>query len=269
MHDEQHYLAANKALWNKRAAVHVNSSFYDVPAFLEGRNSLNSIELALLGDVGGKRILHLQCHFGQDTLSLARMGAKVTGVDLSDVAIAEATRLTSELNLFHQATFICSDIYSLPVHLHDKFDIVFTSYGTIGWLPDLNKWAGVVQHFLKPGGVFVMAEFHPVVWMFDDQFTRVQYDYFNTETIVENNTDTYTDAEAAADVKGVSYSWNHPLSDVIGSLLAQGLQLQVLQEFDYSPYNCFQHTTGENGHFQIKGMEGKLPMVYAFKFLKP
>ncbi|NLR64912.1 class I SAM-dependent methyltransferase [Chitinophaga varians] len=269
MQDEQHYLAANKALWNKRTAVHVTSSFYDVPAFLEGRSSLNSIELALLGDVRGKRILHLQCHFGQDTLSLARMGADVTGVDLSDAAIAQANTLTAQLGLQDQAKFICCDVYSLPAQLQDSFDIVFTSYGTIGWLPDMDKWAGVVQHFLKPGGVFVMAEFHPVVWMFDEQFTRVQYDYFNTETIVENNNDTYTDAEDNADVKGVAYSWNHPLGEVFSSLLAQGLQLQVFQEFDYSPYNCFQNTTGENGHFQIKGMEGKLPMVYAFKFLKP
>lgn len=269
MQDELHYLAANKALWNKRTAVHVTSSFYDVPAFLEGRSSLNSIELALLGDVRGKRILHLQCHFGQDTLSLARMGADVTGIDISDAAIAQANTLTAQLGLQDKARFICCDVYSLPAQLQDSFDIVFTSYGTIGWLPDLDKWAGVVQHFLKPGGAFIMAEFHPVVWMFDDQFTRVQYDYFNTETIVENNNDTYTDAEDNADIKGVAYSWNHPLSEVFESLLTKGLQLKVFQEFDYSPYNCFQNTTGENGHFQIKGMEGKLPMVYAFKFLKP
>ena len=179
------YLTANKILWNKRTDIHVNSAFYDVPGFLAGTNSLKEIELSLLGDVANTNLLHLQCHFGQDTLSLARMGAQVTGVDLSDTAIAQADALAAQMQLAKQARFVCCDVYSAPAHINDRFDTVFTSYGTIGWLPDLHKWAAVIAHFLKPGGHFVMADFHPVVWMFDDYFKTVAYSYFNTESLIE------------------------------------------------------------------------------------
>ncbi|CAL1521136.1 class I SAM-dependent methyltransferase [Chitinophaga sp. MM2321] len=267
MENESIYLAANKTLWNKCTPVHVTSAFYNVAGFVNGNNSLNSIELELLGDVQGKKILHLQCHFGQDTLSLARMGANTTGIDLSDAAIAEANTLAAQLQLQDKARFICCDLYSLPAHLQGTFDIVFTSYGTIGWLPDLDKWAGVVNHFLKPGGQFIMADFHPVMWMFDDSFTSIRYNYFNTTTIVEEVAGTYTDG--GSDLKSVSYSWNHSLSEITGSLTGKGLQIQVFREYNYSPYNCFSNMVEKNSRFYIKGMEEKLPMVYAFKFFKP
>nr|WP_281261522.1 class I SAM-dependent methyltransferase [Chitinophaga niastensis] len=209
----------------------------------------------------------MQCHFGQDTLSLARMGADVTGIDLSDTAIQQANDLTKQLQLENKARFICCDLYSLPEHLQGTFDMVFTSYGTIGWLPDLDKWAHVINHFLKPGGHFIMADFHPAVWMFDDNFKEIKYNYFNTTTIIEETTGSYTDR--GADLKSLSYSWNHPLSEIITALTDKGLQLQVFQEFDYSPYNCFNNTIEKEGRFYIKGMEEKLPMVYALKFLKP
>ncbi|WP_420379240.1 class I SAM-dependent methyltransferase [Gilvibacter sp.] len=259
------YKDINKASWNKRTAVHITSEFYDLPAFLAGKNSLNSIELNLLGELKGKSILHLQCHFGQDSLSLARMGAKVTGVDLSDAAIAKAEQLNTTLNL--DAEFICCDVYELPKHLDREFDIVFTSYGTIGWLPDLDKWAAVVGQFLKPGGSFVMAEFHPVVWMYDDDFTRVQYNYFNAGPITEFATGTYTDG--ADDFEADYVTWNHPISDVLTALLNQNLTLECFQEFDYSPYDCFAHTKEiAPGKFQLKPFENKIPLVYALKCIK-
>ncbi|MGF6845464.1 SAM-dependent methyltransferase [Chitinophaga sp. W3I9] len=261
------YLSTNKELWNKRTGVHVKSDFYDLPGFLGGKNSLKEIELRLLETVQEKEILHLQCHFGQDTLSLARMGATVTGVDLSDAAITLANELAIKSGLEKKARFICCDLYSTPHHLEGAFDIVFTSYGTIGWLPDLDKWAAVVNHFLKPGGSFVMADFHPVIWMFDDNIKEIIYSYFNTQTIVEETTGTYTDGGSG--IRHTSYSWNHPLSEIVTALTAQGLQLQVFQEFDYSPYNCFSNTIEKDGRFYIRGMEEKLPMVYAFKFFKP
>ena len=133
----------------------------------------------------------MQCHFGQDSLSLARMGAKVTGVDLSDKAIEKAIEFNQLLHL--DAKFICCDIYDLPTYLNEKFDIVFTSYGTIGWLPDLSKWANIVSKYLKPNGKFIMAEFHPVVWMFDNDFKTVFYNYFNVTSIIEDESGTYAD----------------------------------------------------------------------------
>jgi len=144
MSAENNYIEINKQSWNKKTDAHINSDFYDMPGFLNGNTSLNSIELELLGDITGKEILHLQCHFGQDTISLGRLGAHATGVDLSDNAIAQAKLLTEKTKA--DAKFICCDIYELPNYLDKQFDIVFTTYGTIGWLPDLNKWASIIHN---------------------------------------------------------------------------------------------------------------------------
>lgn len=254
------YLEKNRQLWNARTEVHVNSEFYELDKFLAGKSSLNEIELNLLGDLQGKSVLHLQCHFGQDSISLARLAAEVTGVDLSDKAIAKAQELAQQTGA--NARFICTDIYDLPQHLDKKFDVVFTSYGTIGWLPDLDKWAKVVAHFLKPGGKFVFVEFHPVVWMFDNALEKVAYSYFNRETIVETETGTYADRDAA--ITNESVSWNHDLGEVLSSLLTNGLELKMFEEFDYSPYNVFPNTIEvEPGKFRVAHLNGKIPMVYA------
>lgn len=259
------YIVKNKALWNQRTPVHIDSAFYDMPAFLAGASSLKSIELNLLGDIKNKSILHLQCHFGQDTLSLARMGAKTTGVDLSDVAIAKARELNTQLQL--DARFICSDLYELPKHLHEQFDLVFTSYGTIGWLPDMDKWAAVIAGFLKPGGRFVFVEFHPVVWMFDNDFATVGYPYFNKGPLLETEQGTYADRNASITTEYVG--WNHSLGDVLSSLIKHGLTLETFEELDYSPYNCFQHTEEfEPGKYRIKHLGNKIPMVYALSARK-
>jgi SAM-dependent methyltransferase len=254
------YLQINKNSWNNKVATHVASDFYDVAGFLKGKSSLNAFELDLLGDVKGKSILHLQCHFGQDTLSLGRMGAKVIGVDLSDVAIEKAKELATQTGI--EATFICCDIYDLPKHLNEQFDIVFTSYGTIGWLPDLNKWGTLISQFLKPQGKFVFVEFHPVVWMFDDNFEKIGYNYFNSGAIVETYEGTY--AEKEADLSQEYVMWNHGIADVLTGLISNGMQLRTFQEFDYSPYNCFRKTIEfEPGKFRIEHLGNKIPMVYA------
>lgn len=253
------HLEMNRAAWNTKTAVHVASAFYDMPGFLAGNTSLKKLELGLLGEVGGTKILHLQCHFGQDTLSLARLGAEVTGVDFSDAAIAKARALTSELGL--PARFIECDVYALASQLDEQFDIVFTSYGAIGWLPDLGPWAQIVRRFLKPGGRLVMVEFHPMVWMFDAQFKSIDYSYFNRGAIVEHATGTYADPTApiAYDIAG----WNHPVSDVLQSLLDAGLRLEQFREWDYSPYSCFEEVVEDApGEFRIKHLKGKIPMTY-------
>jgi len=146
------YFNANKKLWNKRTSIHSKSKFYELKEFKLGKSSLNFVELEALGDVKDKSLLHLQCHFGMDTLSWSRLGAKATGVDFSDKSINLAKELNEELNL--DAEFICSNIYDLKENLNKKFDIIFASYGVIGWLPDLNKWAEIINCFLKPKGFF-------------------------------------------------------------------------------------------------------------------
>jgi len=263
---EQHdYLEVNRKLWNERTQHHVQSEFYDNAAFMAGKNTLNDIELSLLGDVQHKQIMHLQCHFGQDTLSLARMGATVTGVDISEQAVATAMEQAHALDL--PATFIAANVYDVDKALNGRFDIVFSSYGTIGWLPDMRRWAKVVSRLLKPGGMFVFAEFHPAVWMFDNDFQKIAYSYFNREAIIEQESGTYADRDAPMQLHSVT--WNHSLDEVLQSLLDEGLQLRIFREYDYSPYNCLKDMTeGEPGRFYVKGAEGKLPMVYALQMVK-
>jgi len=259
------YIDINKNTWNNKTEVHINSEFYDNEKFLRGKSTLNDIELELLGAISGKKILHLQCHFGQDTMSFSRMGAHATGVDLSDKAIEKAREFTSKLGLDTQ--FICCDLYDLPNHLNEQFDMVFTSYGTIGWLPDLDKWAKVVSQFLKPDGKFIMAEFHPVVWMFDNDFKEVYYNYFNVEPIIEEETGTYADKNAALETKTIT--WNHPTSEVLNALIKNGLKIDCFNEYNYSPYNCFNETEEfEPNKFRIKHLENKIPMVFTIKATK-
>lgn len=257
---EQDYFNINKQSWNKKVDIHLESDFYNQAAFLKGKNSIPEIDLQLFGDVKGKSILHLQCHFGQDSLSLARMGAKVTGVDISDKAIETAQKINNQLNL--DAQFICCNVYDTLEYVNEKFDIVYTSYGTIGWLPDLDKWAKIISKCLKPNGKFIFVEFHPVVWMFDDDFKEIKYHYHNEKTIIDNNTGTYANKEANIQTDYVG--WNHSLAEVFSSLLNNGLQIEHFNEYDFSPYNCFNETIEfEKGKFRIKHLENKIPMVYS------
>lgn len=257
------YKEINKESWNKRTEIHFDSDFYDNASFRKGRNSLNDIELDLLGDVAGKEVLHLQCHFGQDTMSLSRMGAKATGVDISDVAIAKAKALAVELRIDTQ--FVCCDVYDTGKHLYEQFDIVFASYGTIGWLPDMDQWAKMIYDRLKIGGEFVFAEFHPVVWMYDDAFSKISYDYFNTGEITYEES-TYTDG---SDEVHRNISWNHGLGEVLSSLLNAGLTITDFREYDYSPYPCFDHVVEfEPGKYRIKHIEKMMPMVYSLRAKK-
>ncbi len=262
---EEDYIKINRNLWNTKVDFHLESDFYDLKSFLKGKSSLNQIELKLLGNITGKKILHLQCHFGQDTISLARMGAKVTGVDLSDKAIQEAEKLAKKTNV--QAKFICCDIFDLPKHLNGKYDLVFTSYGTIGWLPDLNKWGSIVSQYLKPGGRFVFAEFHPVIWMFDDDMDKIKYRYFQSEAIIETEMGTYANKKAA--ITEESVTWNHGIGEVVNSLIQNGLEIKSLNEYDYSPYDCFNQTIEETPQkFRIKHLGNKIPMVYSILAVK-
>lgn len=260
------YFEANKKIWNKRVDINFNSDFYSNEEFRKTKNSLNSIELNELGDISGKRILHLQCHFGQDTLSLASLGAIVTGVDFSEEAIQKAKELSNELDI--QANFICSNIFDLKENLNEKFDIVFTSYGAIGWLPDINKWANIVSHFLKPDGEFIIAEFHPYVWMLDSKFEKIYYSYFHKdEPIEETIKGTYADQDA--NIEMIEYGWNHSLSEVITALINNNLIIEVFKEFSYSPYNCFPNMGKiSKGKFEFKKFPSVLPLVYSLKAKK-
>ena len=262
------YLHLNREQWNRRTAAHLTSDFYDVPGWLAGKESLMAPELRLLpDDLSGLRVLHLQCHFGQDTLSLARRGARVTGVDLSDAAITAARDLAERACL--EARFINCDLYALPEHLPDEtFDLVFTSYGTITWLPDLDRWAAIVHRYLRPGGRFVFAEFHNMAYLWNDERTAIKYPYFNPEPIVEEMTKSYTDGSEG--VTGTEVNWDHPISSVVNALLATDLRLESFHEYDYSPYNCFEDMVPATtpGGWWLRQFPGLIPLVYTLEYRK-
>ena len=250
----------NKKNWDRRTEIHLRSEFYDLAGFLEGKSSLNPPELALLGDVKGKRILHLQCHFGQDSISLARMGAIVTAIDLSPKAIAVARELAEKAGV--SVRFIESNVYQLPEVLKETFDIVFTSYGVLTWLPDLEAWGKLVHQFLASKGQLILVEFHPLCWIFDDDFRRITYPYFNRGPLYFKENGSYTDGSEDAEMEYVA--WNQPLSDVLGALLKVGLQLDDFQEYDYTPYNVFPDLVeDENGKFRFASWGDKFPFVYS------
>jgi len=254
------YLAINKKAWNNKTSVHLGSDFYNMPDFLKGKSSLNDIELDLLGDVNGDEILHLQCHFGQDTISLQSMGAHVTGVDLSPKSIEEARLLAKKMNA--SCKFVESDVYTCQEKLNTTFDKVFTSYGTIIWLPDLTKWAKVIYDSLKPGGELVFVDFHPVIWMYDDHLSKITYSYFNRGEIEEIEEGTYADQHA--NLKDQMITWNHSLSEMIQALIKVGLQIKDFQEYDYAPYPFISNTisVGEK-KYMIKDKEGLFPLCYS------
>ena len=255
---------SNRELWDNLAKAHVNSSFYDLPGFLEGRSGLSEIELGTLGKVRGKSILHLQCHFGLGTLSLARLGASVTGVDFSEVAIENARKLNDRLRL--DARFIQCDVNRLDECLEAKFDMVFASFGVIGWHSDLAKWARTVSHFLKADGKFCFAEFHPVLWMLSDDHSKILHSYFRSDAIIEENVKSYADPDSGG--LGTSYCWNHSLGEVFQALESHGLSIKDFKEYDFSPFRFFQDATGKDGRYYVKGQEHMLPLAYSLTAFK-
>jgi SAM-dependent methyltransferase len=259
------YLKSNQQMWDKHAAIHVDSKFYDVEGFKKGETSLTFVEREELGDVSGKALLHLQCHFGLDTLSWARSGARVTGVDFSEKAIQLARSLAQELSI--DARFIQCPVYDLPGVLDDKFDIVFTSYGVLCWLHDLGKWARVISNFLKENGIFYIVEFHPMRGMFDDD-GNITEPYFHTaEPLKYEGSGTY--AEPNAECKHVSYEWVHSLSDIVNALIEAGLRLEFLHEFPFSTSgDCPFLVQADDGLWYHKNKDIKIPLMFSIKAKK-
>ena len=261
------YFENNRQLWNRRAALHKESDFYDLKGFLQGETSLKSVEIKALGSVVGKSLLHLQCHFGLDTLSFERLGAEVTGVDFSEEAIGLAKSIRDEQGM--TARFINSNVYDLDKHLNDRFDVVFTSYGVICWLNDINSWARIVSQFLKPGGVFYIIEFHPVIMMFNEDTGEMIYPYFHQDEPIEQIVQyTYANPDELLDHK--EYSWNHSLADVVNALIDNGLVIDRLEEYPFSSYNCFPDlVAGKDGYFWHKKNQGNIPLMFSISATKP
>ncbi len=251
---EAQYFKMNRIGWDRRAKVHFDSKFYDVDGFIAGATSLREIELTELKDVSAKRLLHLQCHFGLDTLSWARQGAICTGVDISPVAIQKAQELAVQTEL--NADFVCSDVYGFKASDTEPFDIVFTSYGAVCWLPDLDRWAEVIASNLVVGGTFYIVEFHPIYDLV------AGYSYFKQSVPDIEEEGTYT--ENGADAVAQLATWAHPLSSLINALIGAGIQIEHINEFPYSPYNCFEGLVErEPGRFYLSHEGNDVPMVYS------
>jgi SAM-dependent methyltransferase len=261
-----HHQRVNLALWNEWTGVHERSSFYDLAGFRAGRCSLHATEREEVGAVEGKTLLHLQCHFELDTLSWARRGARVTGVDFSDRAIALAQSLSRELDI--EGTFICSDVERLLELLTGTFEVVFTSWGVLAWLPDLGAWANVVAHFVKPTGTFYMIEQHPLLNVLDDDL-QLAHSYFHDGDPMECEVQgSYADRTAVVQQR-VSYQWTHSLSDVISALIGAGLRLEFLHEFPYLPYARFKNMMqGEDGWWRLPDHAPQLPLSFSLKARK-
>lgn len=264
------YFKANRKLWDDLTKIHFESKFYDVESFKKGKCTLLDVEVEEVGNVAGKSLLHLQCHFGQDTLSWGRLGAKVTGMDFSEKAIDQAILLAKELDI--PARFICCDVYELARHLDEKYDIVFTSAGVLEWLPDLRRWADIISHFLKPNGIFYIHEFHPAAGMFDDaddaKTPTIGYPYFDSDKPLLFKFDgSY--AEPGADIHSISYAWTHSMGEIINSLIEVGLRIEYVHEFNYGI--CKLHpflSQGDDGMWRFSGVAGGLPLMFSIRAVK-
>lgn len=260
------YFEANKDSWNKRTIIHKDSEFYNLPKFRRTGNCLNRIELEGLMPVEGKSLLHLQCHFGMDTISFSKMGANCTGVDFSEEAVKTAKLLNEEMGT--DAEFINCNVYDLETDLDKEFDIVFASYGVIGWLPDLAEWFRIASRFLKKGGIFYLVEFHPYLWMMNDDFTEIEYSYFFSSTpIKDESSSTY--ADRSEQIEKVDYGWNHSISEILNSMIDNSIRLEHFDEYPFSTYDCFPNMVEkEEGKFVFKNFGDKIPYLYSIKGIK-
>ena len=239
MRDEHREL--NRRWWDERVPIHIASEFYDVAAFKAGGTTLCPFELEEVGEVAGKRLLHLQCHFGLDTLSWARRGASVVGLDFSEPAVAAAHRLASGTGL--DGTFVAADLYDAEAALGgERFDIVYTGRGALNWLPDLRRWAQVVGSLLTDRGFLYLAESHPFTDVFADGDLTVDEDYFHDPSgaRIEDEGGTYADLSAAT-AHNATHEWRHPVAEVIEVVLASGLTLELFHEHDYTLFQRWPH----------------------------
>ena len=263
---ESKYFQSNKELWNQKTSSHISSEFYDNDSFLKGRNSLNEFELEYLKDIKGKRVLHIQCHFGQDSISLARMGAKVTATDISDKAIQAARRFNKECGT--DVKFVETNTYDINDHIDEKFDLIFMTYGVVCWLPDLERLAEIVNSRLVVGGKVLCVEFHPMLFTFDFDTNKISYGYNNVKVYEEDVESSYAES-GDQKTKGKEFFWQHSLEETTMPYVNQGLRMSAFREYYYSPYNIFNSMNQkEEGKYVYGDFPYPIPHVYLIEFTK-
>ena len=274
------WLELNRANWDARVPIHASSRFYDIPGFVGGRSALRDFELAEVGDVSGRTLLHLQCHIGLDTLSWARLGATVTGLDFSAPALETARSIAEQIGAA-DARFVESDLYEAATALGGRtFDIVYTGLGALCWLPDIERWARTAASLVAPGGFLYLAEFHPFSDILADDGKTVELDYFDTAPRVWNEGVTYTDYTVSADDDApadgapltehtVSVDWQHGIGDVVSALIAAGLRVELLHEHDYTLFPRFPHLLVDGDHYTLPPGQPRIPLIYSVRASKP
>ncbi|MET0975003.1 MAG: class I SAM-dependent methyltransferase [Leifsonia sp.] len=274
------WLDANRANWDERVPVHLASDFYNADRLRDGGSVLDPIVATELAEVyphglDGVRVLHLQCHFGSDTLSLANLGATVVGIDFSRPAVQEARRMAAELGMTSRARFIEANVYDARHILPEpeSFDLVFTSWGTIGWLPDVQEWARIVAWFLKPGGRFYFADGHPAAFVFDgdggpDGLPEFGYPYVNPEPDIVDDASDYADDGAVLE-NSRTWEWMHPLGEVMAALRAAGLRIDAFREHLQVPWRMFP-VLEDKGHGMFGWADKQwLPLAYSLVASNP
>jgi SAM-dependent methyltransferase len=245
------WLELNRARWDELVPIHVDAPMYDRTALREGRGRfmtpMEETELASFAPDGwrGSRVLHLQCHFGQDTLVFAQRGAEVVGLDFSMPAVEQARAVASELGLADRSRFVHANVYDARHLLPEpgSFDVVYSTWGTIGWLPDVAEWARIIAWFLKPGGRLYFGDGHPAAWAHDDPASgeglpELRYEYFGGTPDIWDESGDYADADAVVQ-NTVTWEWSHPTAEVLTALLDAGLRLDFYHEHDVVPWQMF------------------------------
>jgi SAM-dependent methyltransferase len=270
---ESEWRESNRASWDERVDLHLEAESYDLAPLRSGRGKLTPIEEAEIGPVGGLHILHLQCHFGRDTLTLAQRGATVIGLDFSPRAIAVARGLADELGLSDRARFIEADIYDAPTALNETFDLVFVNWGAICWLPDIRRWAEIVAHFIKPGGMLYLIQDHPCAEVFDNQpgipggMPGFSIPYFVGEALRFDHTSDYASPNVLRNT--IRYEWIHPLGETITSLLKAGLTLKWLHEHDSVPFQRYQVLVSDSRGMYHWPDKGWFPLSFSLRAERP
>src|SRR6266849_512734 len=229
----------NRRNWDERGAIHARDTTgdYMLDRFRAGEDALHAIEATELGDISGKRVLHLQCHIGRDTLCLVRRGAVATGLDFSGVALDVARRLSSETGLM--ADFVQGTVDEAPHLAPGPFDLVFTTWGTICWLPDITVWARVIASVLVPGGELYFADAHPSFLVLEEHVGRLvpMYDFQTPadRPLEFSNATTYT-GDPTIMTHQSTREWIHPLSGILGALIDAGLTIVMFREHEVLPW---------------------------------
>lgn len=266
--EDHQFMQENRKMWDEYVAINSHSQLYDLDSFRQGAIKLNPLERSEVGDVKGKTLLHLQCHFGMDTLSWARLGAQVTGMDYSGEGIKLARKLSDDLRI--PASFLCCNLYDLPDNLNEQFDIVYTSYGVLCWLNDIHRWAQIAASYVKPGGFFYIAEFHPFAMVFDDEAEEVKFRYSYYEKLMSYDiAGSYADRGAMVSVKR-DYEWNHTLGEIITALIEAGLRIEFLHEHPFTVYEQLPFLIPDGkGYWHFPEGAKPIPLMFSLKAIKP